>query len=260
MERLQSKLLTLIRGALPSALDRLQVCLREGMITANSTPSAANTALSPYTIRADLLVPFLTAWRSIGHTLMPPQALAMALSATRTSQAEAERVAPRVSLAWTGPYGPGITARPTLGLMLEMMDLARRRILLVGYDLTAGNEASRSLVSALVRARVRGVQVTVALHDDGENHLVLGDLWPSQLALPRLLRWVGRANNQMAKLHAKLLAVDGEDLLVTSANLTWHGLDQNIEVGVRVQGDSAFELECLFGILERRGLLVPRSD
>lgn len=260
MEQLQVKLLGLIKGASPGALDRLQTCLQESLITVHTTSAVANAALRPESIRPELLLPFLTAWRNAGEAVFSPQALALALSSARNSRQEAEQTAPKVSLAWTGPYGAGINARPTLGLMLEMIDAARRRILLVGYDLTAGNESSKSLVNALSRARVRGAQVTVALHDDGENHLVLADLWPSALALPRLLRWVGRRGNQMAKLHAKVLAVDGEDLLVTSANLTWHGLDQNIEVGVRVQGSSAYELESLFGTLEREGLLIPRSD
>jgi phosphatidylserine/phosphatidylglycerophosphate/cardiolipin synthase-like enzyme len=40
-------------------------------------------------------------------------------------------------------------------------------------------------------------------------------------------------------MHAKVLIVDRLDALVTSADLTYHGLHENIEVGLRVHGPQA---------------------
>lgn len=42
-----------------------------------------------------------------------------------------------------------------------------------------------------------------------------------------------------ACLHAKTAVADGELAFVTSANLTGHALDQNLEVGVLIRGGSA---------------------
>jgi phosphatidylserine/phosphatidylglycerophosphate/cardiolipin synthase-like enzyme len=39
--------------------------------------------------------------------------------------------------------------------------------------------------------------------------------------------------------HANALVVDRLEALVTSANLTYHGLEANIELGLRVRGPQA---------------------
>lgn len=95
----------------------------------------------------------------------------------------------------------------------------------------------------------------MALHDDGKNHRILKNAWPSNVSRPTLLKWIGNSEDAMASLHAKLLLVDRKDLLVTSANLTHHGLSSNIEVGVRVKGNMACQLANHFNSLERAGVL-----
>jgi len=52
-----------------------------------------------------------------------------------------------------------------------------------------------------------------------------------------------------ASMHAKCLLVDGSDLLVTSANFTFHGLHGNIEIGVRLAGAPAAEARKIFSHL-----------
>ncbi|MBN3525174.1 hypothetical protein JSQ80_15340 [Paenibacillus apiarius] len=49
--------------------------------------------------------------------------------------------------------------------------------------------------------------------------------------------------------------VDRKEFLVTSANLTQHGLSSNIEVGVRIKGSIANQMENHFISLERAGIL-----
>lgn len=43
-------------------------------------------------------------------------------------------------------------------------------------------------------------------------------------------------------MHSKVLVVDGRDALVTSANFTHHGLNENVELGVRLKGTHAGSL------------------
>ncbi|WP_418888875.1 phospholipase D-like domain-containing protein [Paenibacillus apiarius] len=52
-----------------------------------------------------------------------------------------------------------------------------------------------------------------------------------------------------------MLLVDRKEFLVTSANLTQHGLSSNIEVGVRIKGSIANQMENHFISLERAGIL-----
>ena len=44
-----------------------------------------------------------------------------------------------------------------------------------------------------------------------------------------------RRSNAMAALHAKVISVDQEKTLITSANLSYHGQEGNIELGTLVE-------------------------
>ena len=50
----------------------------------------------------------------------------------------------------------------------------------------------------------------------------------------------------MAALHAKTIVVDEKELLVSSANLSYHGMQGNVEMGIRlVSDDKAKQVESL---------------
>ena len=55
----------------------------------------------------------------------------------------------------------------------------------------------------------------------------------------------------MASLHAKLVVAKQKDALVTPANLTYHGLKANLELGVRLQGPVAADIVDHFNRLIR---------
>lgn len=260
MKALEAKIAALVTRASPPALDRLQVALATGRICPDSSPAAVAAELMPLAIYSHLLVPFLRAWKAVGAEV-PPGALALCIGAARRVRDETAAQSPELELVWTGPVeAAGVHARATVSVLTEMIAAAQDRVLVVGYNLTAGNELSTRVVGALADARAKGRAVTVALHDQGSNHTALLDLWPRRFHLPRLLRWVGQPGDEMASLHAKLLAVDGKDLLITSANLTYHGLEKNLEMGVRIRGAFALEVERHFAALERQGVLVAFQE
>jgi phosphatidylserine/phosphatidylglycerophosphate/cardiolipin synthase-like enzyme len=89
------------------------------------------------------------------------------------------------------------------------------------------------------------------------NRDVLGDLWPSGKALPELLTWEVPESEKHLKLHAKVLVADRGDALVTSANLTMHALDRNMEMGVRVSGPAGQRIAHHFDLLRVKRVLVP---
>ena len=41
----------------------------------------------------------------------------------------------------------------------------------------------------------------------------------------------------MAALHAKVISVDGKQTLITSANLSYHGQQGNIEIGTLIESE-----------------------
>jgi len=142
------------------------------------------------------------------------------------------------------PETPGI-ARPTERVVQEMIDGATTEIILLGYELT-----DRNLIALMAAAAARGAGV-IMICDRGRGaaQRVL-EAWPSHTVQPRVFHDRNRADGAPhASMHAKCLLIDGKDLLVTSANFTFHGLRGNIEIGVRLGGAPAAEARKIFSHL-----------
>lgn len=154
------------------------------------------------------------------------QALAVHEQSLRTRLAEVEFVA-------TMPTAASAAARGTAEVVLEMLTDARREVVALGYEigdssfLAALAEAARRVPVTLIRDRTR------AQDSDPLTR------WPT--GVPRPVVFQDRAREgaaPYAKMHGKALLVDGEDLLISSANFTFHGLHGNLEFGVRLRGSA----------------------
>lgn len=178
---------------------------------------------------------------------------------------EIERArAPRIQVVWTGPNIAGSYVRTTRQVVCELIDAASRDLLVVGYWLGTGRadsgDAVEEVLSAIGRAMARKVRVTLILderrrYDGVDNRAALAASWPFCSELPVLLTWRLPANDRHSKLHAKVIVADAVDALVTSANLTAHALDKNIEMGVRVGGVAAADIARHFHLLVEGGVL-----
>lgn len=236
-------------------LDALESALQDGRIDLSPTLAAIQDVLQVNNPRAQALRDML---RSRDH-----RTLAEVLDCLRASRHAVEQVrndAPRVDIAWTHP-GPVLPAVRTTGAVArEVIEAAQRSLLVVGYSVTVDSDlaglAART-VTAIGRAAVRGVLVTAILHRDTKNREALMRGWPKDHEAPGLFTWPEREGDEKASLHAKVLVADAHDALVTSANLTYHGFEANVEVGVRVRGDAARQLESVFHELIRIRDFVP---
>jgi phosphatidylserine/phosphatidylglycerophosphate/cardiolipin synthase-like enzyme len=152
------------------------------------------------------------------------------------------------------PETPGI-ARPTERVVREMIDGATTEIILLGYELT-----DRDLIGLLAAAAGRGSSV-IMICDRGRGAAQrLLESWPSHTPPPRIFHDRERAEGApYASMHAKCLLTDGRDLLVTSANFTFHGLHGNIEIGVRLGGAPAAEARKIFSYLVESRVLEDVS-
>lgn len=139
---------------------------------------------------------------------------------------------------------PGI-ARPTELVVRQMIEGATTEIILLGYELT-----DRGLIGLLADAVDRGSAV-IMICDRGRGgaQRVL-ECWPSCTPPPRIFHDRERgAGAPYASMHAKCLLTDYRNLLVTSANFTFHGLHGNIEIGIRLSGAPAAEARKVFSYL-----------
>ncbi len=141
------------------------------------------------------------------------------------------------------PDTPGI-ARPTERVLHEMLRAHVREIILLGYEFT-----DQELMRLLGEATARGTDV-IMICDRGRGAAKrILDAWPRGTPRPRLFHDRQADGAPYASMHAKCVLVDGRELLVTSANFTFHGLHGNIEIGVRLSGAPAAEARKIFSHL-----------
>ena len=155
------------------------------------------------------------------------------------------------NLVWTAP-GASTAARRTAQVASDLIVKAKRSALVVGYSLT---KAAEPFVVDLAAAARRGVTCTLVADRLEEKLKVLAGLWPLDVGLPRLWTRPANADDEQSALHAKFIAVDSNRLLITSANLTYHGFHGNIEMGVLLEGPVASEAERLVREWSKAGLI-----
>jgi phosphatidylserine/phosphatidylglycerophosphate/cardiolipin synthase-like enzyme len=158
---------------------------------------------------------------------------------------------PEIEIVWTGPDAEGPLVRPTAAVIEEMLRGVREagEVLVVGYSLTADDGSSMAaIIDLLGEASRRRAVVTMILHRDEEarNRSNLLAAWDERAIKPRLFTWNPPKDFPYTKLHAKALVVDRLEALVTSANLTLHGLEANLELGLRVRGPQAQSIALRF--------------
>lgn len=155
---------------------------------------------------------------------------------------------PHAELVWSGPDVGHPTARKTFQVMNEMLQHASESVLIVGYSLFLRGDLAKDLLAKLGRLSSKGVQVKFIVDRryrgwsgngiEGHSIREIQENWISNTPMPQIYSWASE-DDENSKLHAKLMLVDDRDLLVTSANLTGAGLETNLELGLRIQGDTA---------------------
>jgi len=148
------------------------------------------------------------------------------------------------------PDTPGI-ARPTDRVLQEMLTPPIKEIIVLGYEFT-----DRDMMRILAEATAGGADV-IMICDRGRGSATrILDEWPAGAPRPRLFHDRQRSEAApYAAMHAKCVLVDGKNLLVTSANFTFHGLHGNIEIGVRLCGAPAAEARKIFSHLVENGIV-----
>ena len=142
-----------------------------------------------------------------------------------------------VDLVWTGPTTPFVPTRRTEQVLLDLIDQARNDLFLVSFVAYA----VPSVVDALSAATERNVDVRILL-EASTSHGGSLDMNPiatmrQNVPKARLYGWANRFGEfAEGRVHAKVAVADGNAAFLTSANLTGHALEKNMEAGTVVIG------------------------
>lgn len=156
--------------------------------------------------------------------------------------ASSEKKNTSAELVVTAPPSFSIRTKSTKGVVKAMLENAQSSILITGYSLS---DYFEDLVDYIIRKSQKGVFVKFYV-----NNI------ESQKCFEKICRYKGKflkiynypkQDDSMAALHAKVISIDKEETLITSANLSYHGQEANIELGTHiVSKDISKQVEYIF--------------
>ncbi len=142
-----------------------------------------------------------------------------------------------MELVWTGPTTPFVSARRTEQALLQVINAAEQTLFItsfVAYDVS-------SIVKALNAAAARGVAISMLLelsldHGGSISFDAIGKM-SALVPAAKLCAWRDKAAPfSDGRVHAKVAVADGRMCFITSANLTGHAMEKNMEAGVLISG------------------------
>jgi len=142
-----------------------------------------------------------------------------------------------VELVWTGPTTEFAATRRTEQVLLDLIREAQNELFVVSFvafDIS-------DVVNQMNFATERGVDIRVLLEasQDHGGSLSVDPVATMRDLVPRarLYTWKGKtAPFENGKVHAKVTVADRRAAFLTSANLTGHALEKNMEAGVLFKG------------------------
>jgi phosphatidylserine/phosphatidylglycerophosphate/cardiolipin synthase-like enzyme len=242
------EVVSLVRYLNDVQVEQIITALSEEKISLSASTMFIQRFMHNSPAEARKIVTALGYWQNIGGTVIT---LMVALRSAQIAQKQAYADASTVRLVWTGPISTSTPTRSTMNTLQDLIDRAQQQIVIVGY--TIANSAVSTL-KRLAAAQERGVEV-IFIENLMETYVpILQKHWPANRPLPLLYTRLADPADPQSALHAKLAIVDQQYLLVTSANLSYHGLLANIEVGVEVHGPVAVEAWEVFSRLIEVGV------
>lgn len=231
MQALLDAVVDLVALVSPAKVKTVASALR-GLASPESAPNPGAFVDTPAARTAVARV--VAAWSGNGRT--GGDELAGMLIGASEARLRVEREL-SIELVWTGPTTRFVPTRRTEQVLLDLIWSASTELFLVSfvaYDVP-------SVAAAMNEATSRGVRVRVLLEAStshgGSLNVDPATTMRSQVPGAQIFTWREKPEPFVdGKVHAKVAVVDAARAFVTSANLTGHALEKNMEAGVLIHG------------------------
>ena len=148
----------------------------------------------------------------------------------------------KTALVATTPPSFGIKAKSTMNTVTDLLTHANSSILITGYSLS---DYFSDMVDCIIQKSQKGVLVKFFVNQI-ENQTHFDKLYRYKGKFLKIYNYPP-STDKMSALHAKVVCVDQEKTLITSANLSYHGQEGNIELGTLIESrKTAKQVEELF--------------
>ena len=179
-------------------------------------------------------------WREQARDTSPGE-LALALRAANATE-EFHRLRQSIELVWSGPLSGSSAFRRTDQALLELIQSARSRIMVV----TFAAYKVPAIAAALVDAAKRGVKISLILESNEESEgavtfNAVAAMGAELASASTVYAWPKEKREMDGKggrgaLHVKCAVADDDAVMISSANLTDHAMNLNMELGLMVRG------------------------
>lgn len=154
-----------------------------------------------------------------------------------------------VEIVSTTPVSFRTKNRKTYPVLKEMISSAQKNITLTGYSIS---DHFDDLLDLIHLKSKQGIEVELFLNNFNETKHIFKDINISKRSFFKVYSYSGIDGDEMASLHAKTMIVDEDKVFISSANLSYHGMVSNIEIGVMIDSKTkALQVLDIFKELKR---------
>lgn len=250
MEQLLSAIIELVSNSPPHTIEHLAESVR-ALPSRQQAHSLVSWATVPNS--KERLHRLIAAWEA--EPLPPIEIAGMLRGASMAyHSAKGEQ---DIELVWTGPSSQLIATRKTEQALLQVINSARAKLFVtsfVAYDVAL-------VMRAMIMASERGVKVSMLLEaskkDGGGVSIDAITKMKSAMPAARVFSWVEKGEGfSGGSVHAKVAVADENLCFISSANLTGHAMEKNMEAGVLIRGgDTPRSLQRHLEALETTGVI-----
>ena len=164
------------------------------------------------------------------------------------------------SLVWTSPSIFHNSADNTKSVILRLISSAKKSITIIGYVMDYGvKDVLTSLKEVAEKHTLKIIIDRADKPPEGRRKMrspqkIIERAWPSTLKIPEIYKYAKHSSETV--LHAKMIVIDSEKILVTSANLTGRAIHGNLEIGILHNGNTAKKADNLISDLIANKTLV----
>jgi len=230
MDELLEAIAALVSLVSPEKVQAVAARVRrtEASKAATALPTVVGTPVASAVIEQ-----LVTAWQNtkIGSDELASMLLAASHVYTKAASEQS------TELVWTGPTTPFVSARRTEQALLQVINCAEQSLFITSF--VAYNVST--IVKALNAANDRGVIISMLLElsQDHGGSISFDAIGKMRTLVPaaKLYAWREKADPfSDGRVHAKVAVADGRMCFITSANLTGHAMEKNMEAGVLISG------------------------
>ena len=175
----------------------------------------------------------LAAWRK---TTLTGDVVAGMLMGAAHSRLKSQREQ-SVEFVWTGPTTPFVATRRTEQVLLDLIKHATRELFIVSFVAYHVPSVIAAITDAIARGVDTRILVEASVTQGGS--LLVDPVATMKRAVPEasLYAWINRVPPfTNGRVHAKLAVADATIAFLTSANLTGHAMEKNMEAGLLLTG------------------------